>query len=141
VNDASDYLNAIKAFIVLTPEITRWEIIREEAQGDVGLFRYRLTWSDGSLLEMFELFAVEDQTICVQKYSFHWQTRNGGLIKRWDNAAHHPEVKTHLHHIHDGVELNVPPQQPVSPKRLMTTAVAGALGSMISVFGALAVEF
>jgi hypothetical protein len=67
VKDAADYLNAIKAFIVLTPEITRWEIICEEAQGDIGLFRYRFTWSDGSLLEMFELFAVVDRRICVQK--------------------------------------------------------------------------
>ena len=123
MKDASDYLNAIKAFIVLTPEITRWEIIREEAQGDVGLFRYRLTWSDGSLLEMFELFAVEDQTICVQKYSFHWQTQNGSLIKRWDNAAHHPEVKTHPHHIHDGVELNVLPCQPVDAEAIITLIV------------------
>jgi len=123
VKDASDYLNAIKAFIVLTPEITRWEIIREEAQGDVGLFRYRLTWSDGSLLEMFELFAVVDRTISVRKYSFHWQTQNGNLIKRWDNATHHPEVKTHPYHIHDGLELNVLPCQPVDAETIISLIV------------------
>lgn len=119
MKDAADYLNAIKAFIVLTPEITLWEIIREEAQGDVGLFRFRLTWSDGSLLEMFELFAVVDRAIRVQKYSFHWQTRNGGLIKRWDNAAHHPEVLTHPHHLHKGAELDVLPCQPMDVEAVL----------------------
>ena len=123
MRDAAEYLNAIKAFIVLTPEITRWEIIREEAQGDVGLFRYRLTLHDGSLLELFELFAIVEQTIRVQKYSFHWQTRNGALIKRWDNAAHHPEVRTHPHHIHEGAELNVLPCLPVDVEAILAIVV------------------
>ena len=123
MKDAVDYLNTIKAFIVLTPQIVRWEIIREEAQGDIGLFRYRLTLHDGSLLEMFELFAVADLAVRVQKYSFHWQTENGGLIKRWDNAAHHPEVVTHPYHIHDGAELNVLPSQPMDVEAVIAIIV------------------
>ena len=43
----------------------------------------------------------------VEKYSFHWQDAVGNLLKRWDNAAHHPEVVTNPHHIHDGAEENV----------------------------------
>ncbi|HQE94024.1 MAG TPA: DUF6516 family protein [Anaerolineae bacterium] len=123
MKDAADYLNAIKALIVLTPEIIHWEIVREEAQGDVGLFRYRLTLHDGSLLELFELFAVMDREIQVQKYSFHWQTRNGGLIRRWDNAAHHPEVATHPYRIHDGTELNVLPCQPMNAEAIVAIIV------------------
>lgn len=111
MKDVADYLNRVKALIILTPQIIHWEIVREEAQGDVGLFRYRLTLCDDSLLEMFELFAVVDEVVRVQKYSFHWQTREGGLIKRWDNAAHHPEVTTYPHHVHDGAELSVAPHQ------------------------------
>ncbi len=35
----------------------------------------------------------------------------------------------------------VAPQKPISPRRLMNTAVAGALGLMLSVFGVFAVEY
>lgn len=35
----------------------------------------------------------------------------------------------------------IPPQKPVSPRRLMSTAVAGALGLMFSVFGVFVIEF
>lgn len=130
MKDAAEYLNAIKALIVLTPEIVRWEIVREEAQGDVGLLRYRLTLNDGSLLELFELFAVVDQALHIQKYSFHWQTRAGVLIKRWDNAAHHPEVLTHPHHLHRGAELNVLPCQPMDVEAVLAMVVeeVGARG-------------
>ena len=34
------------------------------------------------------------------KYSYHWQTERGKLIKRWDNAPHHPEIATSPHHFH-----------------------------------------
>jgi len=57
VRDAVEYLAQIKALIVLNPQVTDWTTVREEAQGDAGLFRYRLTLHDGGLLEMFELFS------------------------------------------------------------------------------------
>ncbi len=33
-------------------------------------------------------------------YAYHWQDIQGNLIVRWDNAPHHPEIKTHPHHKH-----------------------------------------
>ena len=45
----------------------------------------------------------------MTKYSFHWQRDDGQLIKRWDNATHHPEILTHPNHLHDGHETNVLP--------------------------------
>jgi hypothetical protein len=46
-------------------------LLREEAQEDVGLFRYRLTLNDGGLLEMFERFQIVDERLRVTKYRFH----------------------------------------------------------------------
>ncbi len=40
MKDASDYLVYIKAIIVSNPQVLRWSMIREEAQGDIGLFRF-----------------------------------------------------------------------------------------------------
>jgi len=53
MKDASDYLAYIKALIVSNPQVLRWSVIREEAQGDIGLFRYRLTLRDGSIHKEF----------------------------------------------------------------------------------------
>jgi len=46
-------------------------------------------------------------TLEVTKYRCHWQDSNGRLIKRWDNAPHHPEVDTFPHHLHDEAENRV----------------------------------
>ena len=41
MKDAADYLAFIKALIIANPHVVRWAVIREEAQGDMGLLRYR----------------------------------------------------------------------------------------------------
>ncbi|RLC77684.1 MAG: hypothetical protein DRI61_11035 [Chloroflexi bacterium] len=112
MKDAADYLAYVRSLIIVNPKIARWTIVREEAQGDKGLFRYRLTLTDGSLLEAFELFRIVQGKVRVIKYSFHWQSEDGSLLKRWDNAAHHPEISTHPSHLHNG-EDKVLPHAPV----------------------------
>ena len=62
---------------------------------------------------MFEFFKIESGQVEIIKYSFHWQTENKELIKRWDNAPHHPEIATYPHHVHDGSEDSVFPYLPV----------------------------
>lgn len=63
--------------------------------------------ADGGLLEIAEFFVREANTIKVENYKFHWQDSQGRLIRRWDNAPHHPEVEGFPHHLHDGSEENV----------------------------------
>jgi hypothetical protein len=126
VKDPGDYLAYIKALIVANPHVVRWKVIREEAQGDMGLFRYRLNLKDNSFLEMFELFKVVREQIEVEKYSFHWQDAVGNLLKRWDNATHHPEVVTNPHHIHDGSEENVQAHRPITAEDVLALVAAEA---------------
>lgn len=114
MTSAADYLAYVKSLIVLCDQVVSWHIVREEAQGDRGLWRYRLQFRDGSLLEMFEFFVLESATVKVMKYSFHWQDADGKLLKRWDNAPHHPEISTYPHHLHDGAEDIVIPHAAVS---------------------------
>lgn len=126
MKNAADYLGHIKALIALNRQVVHWEVIREEAQGDVGLFRYRLTLRDGGLLEMFERFRIVKERLQVTKYSFHWQDADGQLYRRWDNAAHHPEILTHPHHVHDGMEVNVLPHGPISAEEVLAIIAAEA---------------
>ena len=126
MKDAADYLAHIKALIVVNPQVVHWTVVREEAQGDMGLFRYRLALRDDGLLEMFERFQVVGGRLQIAKYSFHWQGADGQLRSRWDNAAHHPEVPTHPHHVHDGAEANVLPHGPVSAEEVLAIIAAEA---------------
>jgi hypothetical protein len=120
VRDAAEYLAFVKALIVANQQVHGWTVVREEAQGDLGLLRYRLTLRDGSLLEVFERFRVIEDQVQVSKYSFHWQGEAGQLIKRWDNVAHHPEVDTFPHHLHDGKEDRVEPHGVMTVKEVLT---------------------
>jgi hypothetical protein len=40
-----------------------------------------------------------------RKYSFQWQTQEGGLISRWDNSPHHKEISTFPHHQHEPYKI------------------------------------
>ena len=82
MKDAADYLAHIRALIIENPKVLHWSIVREEAQGNLGLLRYRLTLRDGSGLEMFERFVVREGQAQVVKYSFHWQDAEGQLRQR-----------------------------------------------------------
>ena len=119
MKDAADYLAHIKALIALNTQAVHWTVVREEAQGDLGLFRYRLTLRDGGLLELIERFQIVEERLQVTKYSFHWQGADGQLRNRWDNAEHHPEVPTRPHHVHNGAEANVLPHGPISAEEVL----------------------
>lgn len=121
MNSALEYLAHIRALIVSHLKIVHWTVVREETLGKSGLFRYRLSLDDGSTLEMFERFMVVGGRVEVTKYSFHWQDANGRLRKQWDNAPHHPEVSTFLHHPHDGSESTVLPHAPITAEEVLTT--------------------
>lgn len=125
MNDVADYLAHIKSLIILSPQVAQWQIVREAIEDDLGLFRYRLTLSDGSLFEMFEHFQVTAGEVNVSKYSFHWQSSDGQLRKRWDNAAHHPEVPTHPHHLHENSEDNVTSHKPVTAEEVLVMVTEG----------------
>ena len=119
VRNADDYLAWIKSVIALCPEVVNVTIIREESETDKGLWRYRLTLKDGSFLEIFEFLQIASGQVEIIKYSFHWQTENRELIKRWDNAPHHPEISTYPHHVHDGSEDSVFPYLPVDIEEIL----------------------
>jgi hypothetical protein len=121
MKQTNDYLFNIKAIIISEPRIADFSVLREEVQDKIGLYRYRLLFDDKSLPEMFERFDVRDGKVTVVKYSFHWQNADGMLIKRWDNAPHHPELLSYPHHIHDGREDNVLTNLPVTAKDVLYT--------------------
>ncbi len=85
------------------------------------IYRLRVDMKDGDLLEIMEriCFSKKEGRITTTKYSFHWQNADCKLVRRWDNAPHHPEIKTHPYHVHENNEDNVKPSLPISALEML----------------------
>lgn len=119
MKNATEYLGRVKALILVSPHVVHSETVREEAEGNMGLFRYRLRLQDDSLLAVFERFDIAEEDVKVTKYSFHWQDSDGNLRKRWDNAPHHSELPTHPHHVHVGSDGSAGPHAPIDLEEVL----------------------
>ncbi len=127
MRDALEYLAHVKALIVANARVAHWTMLREEAQGDIGLYRCKLTLQEGSTVEMFEFFRIRSGgELEATTYSFHWQDESGLLRKRWDNAPHHRKISTFPHHLHDGSEECVTPCGPMTAERVLAIFSAEA---------------
>ena len=99
------YLNDLDAFISANDAVANVDVLRRDIR-DTGLektalYRYRLKLKDGSIVELTERIIEEKGKFNTTKYRFHWQNKSGELIKRWDNAPHHPEINSFPDHLHD----------------------------------------
>ncbi len=105
------YLNDLDALISASPAIIDVDIIRRDIRDTglekIALYRYRIKLKDGSTIEITERLLEEGKKLDTTKYRYHWQTQSGKLIKRWDNAPHHPEIDTFPNHLHIGTDDNV----------------------------------
>ncbi|MEK7532109.1 MAG: DUF6516 family protein [Patescibacteria group bacterium] len=86
--------------------VSRLDIITFIDEEDVQVLSVKTTLNDDSLLFVRELITADES-----KYSYHWQSKNGKLICRWDNAPHYPSIATHPHHKHEGMRENVVPSR------------------------------
>ena len=106
-----EYLRQIDELLSASPAVRDVEIIRRTLRNteweQILHYRYRVLLSDGGLVEMSERLVEMRGMVTTTKYRHHWQDGEGHLLKRWDNAPHHPRVETFPHHLHDGAEEQV----------------------------------
>jgi hypothetical protein len=123
------YMNDLDVLISASASIVDIDIIRRDIR-DTGLektalFRYRIKLIDESLIEITERILEERGGLTTTKYRYHWQTGSGKLIKRWDNAPHHPEIDTFPDHLHDGSEDNVKSFRKMNALDILTGIING----------------
>lgn len=80
--------------------VADYEIHQLVEESSVSFLRVSVTLIDGSHLFIKELLFPDGS-----KYSYHWQNTDTGLLLRWDNAHHHPEIATHPDHKHVGEDI------------------------------------
>jgi len=114
VDDAlSLWLDEVKAHLITWPLAEHVDIVHIETGHLVAQYRIRILLADGGLIQCVERKRELDGGLLTEKYSFHWQNVEGKLIRRWDNAPHHPEISSFPHHLHDADETNIRPHGPV----------------------------
>ncbi len=102
------YFDEIEARFISSPMVITYQILRRDVTDTDGLIRLKANLYDSSQGEFFENVMETNSEIKIRKYSFHWQDKDGKLIKRWDNAAHHKEFSSHHHlHLSDGTVSKV----------------------------------
>lgn len=122
-----NYLKKLDDLILAAGEIIDVEVVRrtiwDTELEKIGIYRYKDYLYDGSFIELTERLVEEKDSLKRTKYRFHWQTKEGVLLKRWDNAKHHPEINTFPHHLHDGSEEDVKNHKEVSGLEILLMVV------------------
>lgn len=118
--DTGTYLAAIKAKLVNSAIIKYIDIVQEYVTSEHGFFRARLTLRNDDFLEVAEFFRDEQGAVQTVEYRHQWMDSDRRILrKRWDNAAHFPEVPNFPHHVHVGPTGAVEPGGALSTIKLI----------------------
>jgi len=95
------YLDRLHTILTSRQELVlEYLHIDEIVPGQVGMIEGRLRFWDNSLLEFTEAIAMHNMILAKTRYAYHYQNDKEQLIFRYDNAPHHPAIKTFPHHKH-----------------------------------------
>lgn len=93
----------LKRTLILEQTVDSFRIVKEFFGNKDGLIRIKCYLSGGDILEFAEYVQACGQKELIRvTYSYHWQSKSGTLIKRWDNAPHHKELAGFPDHLHNG---------------------------------------
>ena len=88
---------------LLAVEHPAYKICEDYEVEYTGTFRANIVFGNGSrLIVRFSLRAAGD--IEEYNYAYQYLDSQGKRVFRYDDAAHHPEITTHPHHLHRGPE-------------------------------------
>ncbi len=109
------YLDSIQLTLAISPIVKEINIIQAWRSENTGFFRARLWLHNSDFLEVSEFFIIKGNQAHTAEYRYQWMdSSRQHLHKRWDNAAHHPELSNFPHHVHVGNDKKVEPGQAMS---------------------------
>ncbi len=94
------YFDEVELALITAPAVSSFSILRREIILSEGKFRISIKLRNGDRAELFEYVREIEGTLRILKYSYHWQRQDGTLVRRWDNARHHPELEYFPDHVH-----------------------------------------
>jgi hypothetical protein len=106
------YFGNLERSLLECVAVADYTVLRYEVTATDGKMRLRAQLHDGGQLELFEYIALDAQErVTCLKYSYHWQSNDGLLVRRWDAVNHYLHLPYAPHHIHlpDGQVQGVDP--------------------------------
>lgn len=91
-------LSQLRAHPALIQNVIKYERRLKES---IEQFKAVVELANGSYLHINEVWIDG----VLEKYAYYWLTPTDTVIQGWDNAPHHPEVRTHPHHTHRESEV------------------------------------
>lgn len=116
-----EYYASVQKAILATPHVIQIDVSFDEISEDECYIRGVLTLNGGYQLHIAEYIVTEPKLERL-KYRFHLQAPNAKMIARWDNAPHHPKIKTHPNHLHVGEKIKASP--PVDIEQVLTEVLS-----------------
>jgi len=99
------YFDAIEVRLIESPAVVSYQVIRRDIAVVDGKIRIKSVLSNEGAFELFIYMVEEKHQLVLDKYSFHWQDKEGCLLIRMDNAPHFPDMPNAPHHVHKGREV------------------------------------
>ena len=115
----SDYLEECILILTVSSVVERFQVTKKKAVETDGYLKVRAILVDESLLEVSIYCQQFEDNTDLAGYRFHWQDKEGILIKRWDNAKHHPELKTFPNHVHLWNDKNLKESAPIDLQEVL----------------------
>lgn len=106
--NSREYYAIVQAAILAAPHIIQSDISFDEVSESECYIRGILTLPGDYKLHVAE-YVITEPKLKRLKYRYHLQSSENQMIARWDNAPHHPEVKTHPDHLHIGEKIKANP--------------------------------
>jgi hypothetical protein len=97
-----DYFTSVRQLMQRVPDASAERYEEQLLSVHRGNLRIRLRFSNHALLEISEAIVIIAEELRWLSYRYHYQDPTIGLVFRYDNTPHHPEVSTHPHHKHAG---------------------------------------
>lgn len=109
-----EYLEECIVLLTISDVISNFQITKRRETETDGYLRARSVLLDGDLFEISLYCRLAEDEVKIAGYRFHRQRKDGKLVKRWDDAKHHPEIASFPHHVHVGENNEVKESKPVS---------------------------
>ena len=95
-----EYIESIIQELLVSRVVSSFRTLKRVEGEEDGYVRIKCSLSNGDILEFAKFFRIQKTKVLIEMYSYHWQSSNGSLLKRWDNVPHHKELKSFPHHLH-----------------------------------------
>jgi len=100
-----EYFTRVRQLIQGVPEASAERYEEQILSATRGNLRIRLRFTNQALLEISEAIILVAEEPLWLSYRYHYQDPHTGLVFRYDNAPHHPEITTYPDHKHTGDDV------------------------------------